>query len=128
MSLKDTVIGHRIQKMILQRSLKRGRLSSTYLFSGEPGTGKALLAKEFVKVLFCESPVVGEDGPDSCDTCNQCLKVDHGNHPDLLTLTPEGQQIKIGQVREAQEYISVRPLEAPKRVLIVDEAELMNEP
>lgn len=127
MSLRETVIGHKTQKMILQRSLKRVRLSSTYLFSGESGTGKALLAREFVKVLFCESPVETEDGPDSCDRCPQCLKVDHGNHPDLLSLAPEGQQIKIGQIRDAQEYISLRPMEATRRVLIVNEAELMNE-
>ncbi len=69
-----------------------------------------------------------EDGPDSCDHCGQCLKVEHGNHPDLLILRPDGQQIKIDQIRQAQEFISIRPLEAPRRVLIVDEAENMNEP
>jgi DNA polymerase-3 subunit delta' len=127
MGFRDTVIGHETQKMVLQRSLQRGRLSSSYLFSGESGTGKALLAREFVKLLFCESPLEDDRGPDSCGQCPQCRKTDHGNHPDLMVVVPEGQQIKIEQIRSAQEFLSIRPLEAPRRVLIVDDAERMNE-
>ncbi len=127
MGFGDTVIGHEAQKSILRRAFQRSRLSNSYLFSGDSGTGKALLAREFVKLLFCETLLQSPQGPDYCGGCSQCRKTDHGNHPDLHIIAPEGQQIKIEQIRQGQEFLSLRPLEATRRVLVVDEAEKMNE-
>ena len=108
--------GHHRQKDILRRALATGHLAHTYLFEGPAGVGKRLMALALVRALFCQ------DGT-GCGTCPACRKVDHGNHPDLFLVEPEGTSIKIEQVRTLQKELSFRPLEAPWRVCLIDGAE-----
>jgi len=52
--------------------------------------------------------------------------VDHHNHPDLHLLEADGASIKIEQIRGLQKELSYRPLEAPKKVCLIDGAEKLN--
>jgi DNA polymerase III subunit delta' len=49
----------------------------------------------------------------------------HGFHPDLLTLSPEGVQIRVDRVREAIAFGAGRPYEAARRVVRISRAELL---
>lgn len=111
------ILGHERQKDILRRVLASGRLAHAYLFTGPEGVGKRLMALALVRALFC--PQQG------CGTCVACRKVDHFNHPDLHLLEPEGASIKIEQVRGIQREFSYRPLEAPRKVCLIEHPEKM---
>jgi len=77
------VLGQRKAKKILKKAVQRGRVSPVYLFFGPQGVGKASLAREFVKAVFCKSPEVKP-----CNRCNTCRRVEIFVHPDLWLLFP----------------------------------------
>jgi DNA polymerase III subunit delta' len=114
------VIGHDRQKDILRRALTSGRLAHAYLFDGPEGIGKRLIALALVRAIFCHQGT-------GCGNCSACRKVDHHNHPDLHLLEPDGASIKIEQIRALQRELSFRPLEASKKICLIDGAEKMNQ-
>jgi len=113
------ILGHDRQKDILRRAIGSDRLAHAYLFEGPEGIGKRLMALALVRAIFCQ------DGS-GCGSCSACRKVDHHNHPDLHILEAEGASIKIEQIRGLQKELSFRPLEAPKKVCLIDGAEKLN--
>ena len=113
------IIGHYRQKDILRRAVDAGRLAHAYLFEGPDGVGKRLMALALVRAVFCREG-------SGCGDCIACRKVDHHNHPDLHLVEPDGASIKIEQIRTLQRELSFRPLEAPKKVCLIDGAEKMN--
>ena len=112
------IIGHDRQKNILRRALASGRLAHAYLFAGPDGVGKRLMALALARVLFCAHGT-------GCGECAACRKLDHRNHPDLHALEPDGSSIKIEQVRALQRDLSLRPLEASRKVCLIEAAETM---
>lgn len=106
---------------VLQSALEKKRVPHAFLFYGADGIGKRTTALVFAKALNCETGAA-----DACDACSSCRKIDSGNHPDILIIRPEGQFIKVADIKELQERMRFRPLEGAKRVVIVDDAERMN--
>jgi len=113
------ILGHERQKDILRRALVTGRLAHAYLFEGPEGIGKQLMALALARAVFCTEG-------SGCGTCIACRKVDHHNHPDLHLLAPDGASIKIEQVRGLQKELSYKPLEAPKKICLIEAADRMN--
>jgi len=106
---------------VLKRAVAKRRVPHAFLFYGSEGVGKRTTAFEFAKALNCET-----GGADACDACASCRKIDGGNHPDLIVIEPEGQFIKVADIKELQERMRFRPLEGARRVVIIDDAERMN--
>lgn len=113
------ILGHEPQKDLLRRALASGRLSHAYLFEGPEGIGKRLMALALVRAVFCHEGT-------GCGNCPACRKVDHHNHPDLHLVEPDGASIKIEQIRALQKELSYRPLEAPRKICLIDGAEKLN--
>jgi len=119
----NDIIGHERPVRILQRALESDTLAHAYIFSGQDGIGKRRTAVALAVAVNCT-----ETGPaNGCGACPSCRKVASGNHPDVHYLVPDGTDIKIDQIREAQATLSLRPFEGAKKVLIVDRAEAMND-
>ena len=112
------IIGHERQKSILRRALSGGRLAHAYLFAGPEGVGKRLMALALARALFCPNG-------DGCGECAACRKLEHRNHPDLHVLEPDGNSIKIEQIRTLQHDLSLRPFEASCKVCLIEAADLM---
>jgi len=106
---------------VLKSALEKKRVPHAFLFYGAEGIGKRTTALVFAKALNCEA-----GGADACDACTSCRKIDSGNHPDILVIRPEGQFIKVADIKELQERMRFRPLEGVRRVVIIDDAERMN--
>lgn len=118
-----TIIGHDRRIGILKRALAGGTLAHAYLFSGEEGIGKKMTALALAAAANCAQ--AGANG--ACGICPSCRKTAAGTHPDVHLLAPDGDEIKIDQVRQAQADLSLRPFEGAKKILIVDGAESMND-
>src|SRR5512147_1312083 len=116
------IVGHERPVTILKRALANGTLAHAYLFSGAEGIGKKMTALALAAAVNC--PQGGPDG--GCGACPSCRRVFSGGHPDVHLLVPDGDEIKIDQVRHIQEDLSLRPFEGVGKTLIVDFAERMN--
>ncbi|MBS3907452.1 MAG: DNA polymerase III subunit delta' [Syntrophaceae bacterium] len=121
MSFKD-VMGHERPINLLQRAIAQEKVVNSYLFLGSEGIGKRLVALQFAKALNC---LDGENKPDGCDRCLSCKKIDHRLHPDVSLIEPEGQTLKVDQVREMQRALAYRPYEGRRRVFILTAADRM---
>ncbi|WP_146621409.1 DNA polymerase III subunit delta' [Enterococcus florum] len=106
----------------LQNSFKHGRSAHAYLFEGDQGTGKAEMALWFTKHLFCLN--LTNDLP--CETCNNCMRISNHEHPDVVEVAPEGQTIKVDQIRALQSELAKSGFETVKKVVLIHEAEKMN--
>ncbi len=124
------VAGHRRVIDLLAGAVGRHTLPPALLFSGPEGVGKRLTAVALAQALNCQRPVTLEDDRrDSCGECPSCRRIARGTHPDVVVLEPEDGIIAIAAVREDVIGKSgYRPFEGQRRVFIIDDAELMNEP
>jgi DNA polymerase-3 subunit delta' len=127
MSFKN-IVGHERPIQILKTALRGKSLAHAYLFYGEEGIGKRLVAKAFAKAVNCDAEPLGEhSGDDSCGKCISCQHIEAETHPDLISVEPDGTMIKIGQIRKLQEQIHLKPLASPYRFVILNETESMND-
>ncbi|WP_347548168.1 DNA polymerase III subunit delta' [Pseudalkalibacillus hwajinpoensis] len=106
---------------MVMNSFQKDRLSHAYLFDGGAGTGKKDLAVHIAKTYFCQERV----GIDPCQTCKDCKRIDSGNHPDLHLIEPDGQSIKIDQIRKLQKEFSYLGVESRKKVYILNHSDRM---
>lgn len=122
MSFKD-VLGHSRPIEFIRRAICQDKVSHSYLFLGTEGIGKKWVALQFAKALNCLEGVA--DKGDACDRCLSCKKIDHHLHPDVLIIEPEGQTLKVDQVRQMQRDLAYRPYEGRRRVCILSAADRM---
>lgn len=112
---------HPRMKEWVQRAKRTNRIAHAYLLVGKKGAGKTQTALYFAQAIFCpekESP---------CGQCTDCLRIEHSNHPDIHHVVPEGQSIKIDQVRQLQKEFSYRGLENDQKVYIIEGLESMTQ-
>ena len=119
MSFKN-IIGNNGVKNILTKSLNNNTILHSYMFIGEPGIGKKLIANEFAKMILCEN----FNGVE-CNNCKSCVEFYGGNNPDFITIEPEGKVLKIEQIREMQNKVIEKPVNSSKKVYIINDADLM---
>lgn len=109
---------------ILRQSVSNGRVAHAYLFAGPQGAGKKQTAIQLAKSIFCTN---SHDG-DSCETCIDCQRVHHCNHPDLHVIEPDGASIKIEQIRNLRKEFQYQAVEAKRKVYIIYAADTMTIP
>ncbi len=116
-------IGNQKIIKILERSLKNGKVSQAYLFYGPEQVGKFTLAKMFAKCLIKGTTSLFSN-----------LKEDEINLPDLVVIEPEREEkhenikikdIKIEQIRQAQDWLATFPYSGKFKVLVINEVERM---
>ena len=115
------VIGQDKAVNLLRRSLDEGHLAHAYLFIGPKHVGKMTLALNFAQALNCSA----EDKP--CGHCRSCRLIASGNHPDVQIIAKAEKEIGIGQIKELQHQVNLKPYEASYRVFIIDGAEYLSE-
>jgi DNA polymerase-3 subunit delta' len=116
------------------RAMLASHVPHALLLAGPPSVGKLSLALDIAAAQLCTG-ATGSDRP--CRTCRGCRMVEHGNHPDLHRLDPDGPggQIRIGSmtgpepgtVRWLASQLAMMPVEAGARVAIIRDAQRMNE-
>ncbi|NBI30790.1 DNA polymerase III subunit delta' [Chengkuizengella marina] len=117
MSFHEILNQNKVKKK-LQNGLRMNKISHTYLFTGPSGTGKSKMALNFAKAIFC---IQNKD--DACDQCIECKKFEHGNHPQLRLIEPDGNHIKIEQIRDLQKDFSYKMNENQVKIYILFHAD-----
>lgn len=107
----------------LKKVIKGAKIPHAYLFTGIEGVGKRTSALALARAVNCISPV-DEDG---CGKCKVCRQMSSGNFPDYYYIEPDGQNIKIEQIREFNRSIGFKPVLGKYRIAIINRAEMMTE-
>ncbi|MBW2029343.1 MAG: DNA polymerase III subunit delta' [Deltaproteobacteria bacterium] len=117
------IIGQEKAIGILRQVMERDRIPHAYLFVGIPGIGKRTTAMAFARFVNCKGRVDG----DGCGRCVPCRQIMGGNFPDLEQIEPDGQVIKIEQIRELNRVFEYKRVSGRYRVCIIQQAEKMTE-
>lgn len=149
------MVGHAAAVRLVQHGLTGGHLAHAYLLLGPPNIGKTTLALAFAQALLCEDETARAEGR-ACGVCAGCRKARDRSHPDLRVIEPDGAtddepatvegdapsaapksggkrkaasraQVKIETVRELQRDLALRPYQAARRVVVMTQADAMNE-
>jgi DNA polymerase-3 subunit delta' len=118
----DSIIDQERPLRALRTLLSHATIPHALLFTGIEGVGKRSAAVAFAMACNCRSPL----GIDPCGACSACRRIAADTHPDVLRVSPSGNQIKIDQVRELCRVLEMKPYEARVRVVLIAEAQRMN--
>lgn len=122
MNFKD-ILGNEKAKGILLKSLNNKTVLHSYMFIGNSGIGKKIIANQFAKMILCND--YNKNNLSECGKCKSCIEFEGNNNPDFKTIEPDGKIIKIEQIREMQNKIIEKPIISNKKVYIIDDADLM---
>ncbi|GAA3645457.1 ATP-binding protein [Asaccharospora irregularis] len=100
----ENIIGQEFAKKYMTNSIKNNKISHAYIFEGMDGIGKKKFAEEFSKILFKGT---------SIDV-----------NPDCISINPDGNSIKIAQIRKLQSDIIIKPHKDYK-IYIINQSEKM---
>lgn len=100
----ENIKGQQFAKKYLSNSLKSNMISHAYMFEGPSGVGKNTLARELSRILLEMENLF--------------------NSPDYIEIKPDGNSIKIAQIRKMQTDILVKPYKSYK-IYVFDEAQKM---
>ncbi len=108
------LVGHGGVRDLLQAELKNP--AQAYLFVGPSNVGKASVARRFSAAL-----VGGEDA-------EAVRRAKAGSHPDLVLIAPDGRSsITVDQARGVVSAAVRSPLEADRKVFLLEEASMLNQ-
>ena len=100
----ENIKGQEFAKKYMINSINKGKINHAYMFEGIEGIGKETFAYDLAKILL-ETPHLE-------------------NAPDCIRVKPEGNSIKIVQIRNLQSDIVIKPHKKYK-IYIIDKAEKM---
>lgn len=104
--------GHTQRWEQISRLVERGELSHALLFYGPEGIGKKKFALRLAEQILCRD-----------ERCVTQLR--QGVYPELL-LIEDDNMIRVEAIASVQRFLSERPVFGDKKVVIVDNAHLMN--
>jgi len=118
--MREGIIGHARVLDLLEQEVAAP--AGAYLFVGASGVGKSKVARAFAAALVC--PDAGaHDGE-----CRVCRMVGAGTYPDVVLIAPEERQsIGVDQARITIQKAMLRPVEAERKVFLLEEAGSMTE-
>lgn len=118
----DRFLGNDAVREFLQRAWDRRSLPHAILIDGPDGIGKTTLA-------FALMRLIAAGGGDPA-TDVHALKVERGVHPDMLELRAKhsaGSQITLRDLGEIESLLLTPPLEAERKVVLIEPADRMNQ-
>jgi len=108
------IAGHSWAVAQLDRALREDRLSHAYLITGPAHIGKATLARALAMAINCTGR------PRPCGRCRACVRIASNTHADVRVVAPDGERLRIDQIRELQRELALSPVEARSRVAILE--------
>ena len=78
-----------------------------------------MIAKEFAKMILCI------ENEKYCNRCKSCIEFDTNNNPDFKMIEPDGNSLKIEQIREFQSKVTEKPIISSRKVYIINDSDKM---
>jgi DNA polymerase-3 subunit delta' len=134
----NNILGQQKVKKILSSQIKNGKIAHAYIFIGQNGIGKRLMAIEFAKILNCDKNDFTSSDTGACGVCKSCERITKNIYPDLHFIDFAKQAdmkeeeftkqkvLKIETIRYMQKKIATKAYEGKWKVFIIEPAEKMN--
>jgi len=117
----DEVVGQEHVVRSLRNAVKTGEVSHALLFAGARGIGKTSLARILARAVNCKN--ITNDG-NPCNQCDICQAFFKQASMDLIEVDAASHR-GIDDIRFLQEGASFAPVEAKKKVFIIDEVHML---
>ncbi len=122
----EDLIGQDALVRTLTNAIDAGRLAQAYILTGVRGVGKTTTARIVARALNC----IGPDGtggatPKPCGVCANCTAIAADRHVDVIEMDAAS-RTGIDDIRELIESVRYRPVQARKKVYIVDEVHMLS--
>lgn len=122
---------HQKQWIFLKTAIDSNQLAHAYLFSGSREADLEGFSKELIEYLLCSS----KQKP--CKTCHSCALVEKNQYPDVFVVKSQNskssvkdgedkQEIDVGLIREAQNFLAYKSYYDSYKVVIIENADRMN--
>ena len=115
----DNILGNEKVKELLVQANQSKKISHSYMFIGTEGIGKKMIAKEFAKMILCTAE------NQYCGKCKSCIEFNTNNNPDFKIIEPDGNSIKIEQIRDFQAKVLEKPIISGRKVYIINDSDKM---
>ena len=115
----NNILGNKQNKEMLSQIIENNNIAHSYMFIGKDSIGKMLFAKEFAKAIMCTGSKV------LCNACKSCLEFNTYNNPDFEVIEPDGNGVKIEQIRELVKKVYEKPIVSNRKVYIINDSNLM---
>lgn len=113
------------QPMLFQKFgkvFKKNKVSHAYIIQGTSSEEEEQMALFICQGLFCENL---SDTGIPCGSCRSCHRIEQDEHADIAMLGPDGQTIKVDQIRQIKSFFTSSGVESRRKVLIISESEKM---
>ena len=120
--LKD-VIGQDEVCSVIEGSIKTNRVAHAFLFSGTRGVGKTTFARILSKILNCTE--IKSEIIEPCGKCPNCKSIENESNMDVVEIDAAS-RTGVGDVREIIENINYKPVNAKKKIFIIDEVHMLS--
>ncbi len=119
----DEVVYQEHISRTLKNSIKNGRISHAYLFSGPRGVGKTTMARILARSVNCAK------GPAEipCGACDNCSEIKAGNSFDVIEIDGASNR-GIEDIRELRENVNFVPVKSRYKIYIIDEVHMLTAP
>ncbi len=116
------LVGQEVIAQTLRNSVREGRLSHAYLFTGIRGTGKTSAARILARAINCEQV---EDG-EPCGKCQPCVSIADQRSLDVIEIDAASNR-GIDEIRDLRERAQFLPSQLRTKVYVIDEAHMLTQ-
>ena len=117
------IIGQDEVFSVIEGAIKLNRVAHAFLFSGTRGIGKTTIARILAKTLNCEN--LDLKNPEPCGKCKNCISIDNESNIDVVEIDAAS-RTGVADVREIIENINYKPVDAKKKIFIIDEVHMLS--
>ncbi len=127
---ESRIIHHENILKFLEMSVKNNRIAHAYIFNGQDGIGKLMVAKRLASLFLCAEHINTRKATFNsiCNNCVSCIQISKDISPDVIVIRKDDtkKNIPIDTVRDLTHGLSTKSFNE-RKIIIIDGANYLSE-